>query len=464
MTRSAAVAAAFEYFDSGAFLADLTRRVAVRTESGSAGLRPYLEQEMVPAVERLGATAAVVDNPVAGGGPFLVARRREADDLPTVLVYGHADVVIAEPHRWRAGLDPWRVTVEQDRWYGRGTADNKGQHTINLAALEQVLRVRGDRLGFNVTILVDCGEESGSPGLRELCAQRREELSADVLIASDGPRVAADRPTVFLGTRGTAAFTVRVDLRERAYHSGNWGGALRNPATVLANAVACLVDQRGRILVEGLRPPAVPDSVREALAPLRIGGGSGDPDVDEDWGEPGLTPAERVVAGNTLEVLSLAAGNPVTPVGAIPGSAHAHCQLRYVVGTDIGALVRHLREHLDAHGFSMVSVHPGMNMGASRTDPHDPWVRFVLDSLRRTDGVAPALLPNLGGSLPNDVFADDLGMKTIWIPHSYPACAQHAPDEHLLGSLARQALGLMAGLFWDIGEPRESGMSSALHP
>jgi acetylornithine deacetylase/succinyl-diaminopimelate desuccinylase-like protein len=452
VTRSAAIAAAVEYFDSGTFLADLTRRVAFRTESGSADLRPYLEQEMVPAVERLGASTSVVDNPVAGGGPFLVARRIEAEDLPTVLVYGHADVVIAEPHRWRAGLDPWRVTVEQDRWYGRGTADNKGQHTINIAALEHVLRARGGRLGFNLTVLVETGEESGSAGLRELCAQRRDELSAEVLIASDGPRVAAARPTVFLGTRGTAAFTLRVDLRDRAYHSGNWGGALRNPATVLANAVAALVDRRGRILVDGLRPPAVPDSVREALRTLRIGGEPGDPDVDGDWGEPGLTPAERIVAWNTLEVLSLAAGNPVTPVGAIPGSAHAHCQLRYVVGTDIAGLARHLREHLDAQGFSTVTVHPAMNMGASRTDPDDPWVTFVLDSLRRTGGTAPTLLPNLGGSLPNDVFVDDLGLKTIWIPHSYPACAQHAPDEHLLGSVARQALGLMAGLFWDIGE------------
>jgi acetylornithine deacetylase/succinyl-diaminopimelate desuccinylase-like protein len=452
VTRSAAIAAAFEYFDSGEFLDDLTRRVALRTEAGSADLRPYLELEMAPAVERLGSTAEVVDNPVPGGAPFLVARRREADDLPTVLLYGHADVVIAEPHRWRAGLDPWRVTVEQDRWYGRGTADNKGQHTINLAALERVLRARGGRLGFNLTVLVDCGEESGSAGLRELCAQRRDELRADVLIASDGPRVAADRPTVFLGTRGTAAFTLRVDLRAAAYHSGNWGGALRNPATVLANAVASLVDGRGRILVDAQRPPAVPDSVRDALRDLRIGGAPGDPDVDEDWGEPGLTPAERVVAWNTLEILSLAAGNPDTPVGAIPGSAHAHCQLRYVVGTDIAALGRSLREHLDAYGFPMVTVHLGMNMGASRTDPRDAWVMFVLDSLRRTGGTEPVLLPNLGGSLPNDVFADDLGMRTIWIPHSYPACAQHAPDEHLLGSVARQALGLMAGLFWDIGD------------
>lgn len=452
MTRSAAITAATRYFDSGAFLADLTRRVALRTEHGSADLRPYLEQEMVPAVQRLGATATVLDNPVAGGGPFLLASRREADDLPTVLVYGHADVVIAEPHRWRAGLDPWRVTVERDRWYGRGTADNKGQHTINIAALEQVLAARGGRLGFNVTILIETGEETGSTGLREVCARQRGELAADVLIASDGPRVAADRPTVFLGTRGTAAFTLRADPRERAYHSGNWGGALRNPATVLANAIACLVDGRGRILVDGLRPPAIPDNVRKALRAIPIGGDTDDPDVDTDWGEPGLTPAERVIAWNTLEVLSLAAGNPETPVGAIPGSAHAHCHLRYVVGTDIAGLARHLREHLDARGFPTVTVHPGPNMGASRTDPDDAWVRFALESLRRTDGRPPALLPNLGGSLPNDVFTDDLGLSTIWIPHSYPACAQHAPDEHLLGSLARQALGLMAGLFWDIGD------------
>jgi acetylornithine deacetylase/succinyl-diaminopimelate desuccinylase-like protein len=455
VTRSDAIARATDYYDSGAFLADLTRRVAYRTESVPVercpDLRAYLAEELVPAAHRLGATADVVDNPVPGGNPFLIAHRHEADDLPTVLTYGHADVVIAEPGRWRAGLDPWRVTVEQDRWYGRGTADNKGQHTINLAALEHVLAVRG-RLGFNLKVLVETGEESGSVGLRALCAARRDELAADVLIGSDGPRVAADRPTIFLGTRGTAVFTLRVALRERAYHSGNWGGVLRNPATVLANAVASLVDGRGRIKVPGLRPPSIPDNVRTALRQIPVGGGTDDPDVDQDWGEPGLTPAERLIGWNTLEVLSLAAGNPDTPVGAIPGSAHAHCQLRFVVGTDIDNLVPALRAHLDDHGFPMVAVEPGLVMRATRTDPDDHWVRFAMASLERTDGTPPTLLPNLGGSLPNDGFAEELGMPTIWIPHSYPACAQHAPDEHLLGSLARQALGLMAGLFWDLGD------------
>ncbi len=444
------------YFDSGAFLADLTRRVAFRTESQAAGQRPdlraYLEQEMVPAARRLGAAARVLDNPVAGGGPFLIAHRREADGLPTVLTYGHADVVLAEEHRWRAGLDPWQVTIEQDRWYGRGTADNKGQHTINLAALEQVLRARDGRLGFNLKILIETSEETGSPGLREFCLQHSDELAADLLIASDGPRVAAQRPTIFLGSRGSAAFTLRVPLRERAYHSGNWGGALRNPATVLASAVACLVDGQGKILVPGLRPPAIPDNVRAALRAITVGGDAGDPDVDENWGEPGLTPAERVIGWNTLEVLSLAAGNPDIPIGAIPGSAHAHCQLRFVVGTDIASLERTVRTHLDSRGFGMVTIEAGHLMHATRASPDDPWVRFALASLERTDGLPPALLPNIGGSLPNDAFCDELGMCTIWIPHSYPGCAQHAPDEHLLAPLARQALRLMAALFWDIGE------------
>jgi acetylornithine deacetylase/succinyl-diaminopimelate desuccinylase-like protein len=452
------MACASDYFDSGAFLADLSRRVAFRTESGMARRRPdmlaYLEREMVPAARRLGATARIADNPVAGGGPLLIAERHEDAGLPTVLTYGHADVVLAEPERWRAGLDPWRVTVEGDRWYGRGTADNKGQHTINLAALEQVLRARDGRLGFNVKILIETSEESGSPGLAEFCARHGDELAADLLIASDGPRITAGRPTVFLGARGSAAFTLRVPLRERAYHSGNWGGLLRNPATVLASAVACLVDGRGRILVPGLRTPPIPDPVRDALSVITAGGGPDDPEVDEDWGEPGLTPAERVIGGNTLEVLSLAAGNPDTPVNAIPGSAHAHCQLRFAVGTDIAGMATAIRAHLDRHGFGMVSVEPGHIMNASRTDPDHPWVRFTLASLERTQGAPADLLPNLGGGLPNDVFTDGLGLPTIWIPHSYPACAQHAPDEHLLAPLARQALRLMTALFWDLGEYR----------
>ena len=170
MSRQDAVTRAAEYFDSGAFLTDLARRVAIPTESQGGDrldvLKAYLTDEIVPAVERLGFTCRVVDNPTAGYGPFLIAERHEADDLPTVLTYGHGDVVFGHAETWRKGLDPWQVIVEGDRWYGRGTADNKGQHTINLAALEQAMTARGGNLGFNCKILLEMGEECGSPGLR----------------------------------------------------------------------------------------------------------------------------------------------------------------------------------------------------------------------------------------------------------------------------------------------------------
>src|SRR6516162_7134182 len=158
-------------------------------------MREYLEDEIVPAAGRIGAQARVLDNPDPGGGPLLVARRDEDQDLPTVLTYGHADVVLGETHRWRSGLDPWLVTIEGDRWYGRGTADNKGQHTINLAALARVLETRG-RLGCNVKLLIETGEETGSPGLRAICTGHRDALRADVFIASDGPRLRSDLPTL----------------------------------------------------------------------------------------------------------------------------------------------------------------------------------------------------------------------------------------------------------------------------
>lgn len=108
---------------------------------------------------------------------------------------------------------------------------------------------------------------------------------------------------------------------------------------------------------------------------------------------------------------------------------------------------------LDAHGFSNVEVRQSSVevMHATRLDPQSPWVDWALSSLAHTTGKKPALLPNLGGSLPNDVFADVLGLPTLWVPHSYPACSQHAPNEHLLAPVVRESLQIMAGLFWDLG-------------
>lgn len=464
MKREHALALAAQHFDSGNFARDLARRVALRTESQDPASGPallaYLAEEIGPSLAALGFTFTIHPNPEPPYGPLLVATRHEGGALPTVLMYGHGDVVRGQDSSWTRGQGPWSLAAEGDRLYGRGTADNKGQHSINIAALAQVLAAREGRLGFNVKWLVETGEETGSPGLAAFCAAHAAELAADVLIASDGPRLRADRPTVFLGSRGVANFDLTLKLRDGAHHSGNWGGLLRNPGTVLAAAIASLVDGRGRILVQALRPPPIPANVRAALAGVEVGGDPGDPAIDAGWGEPGLTPAERVFGWNTLEVLAMRTGNPDHPVNAIPAAAQARLHLRFVVGTDISRLRAAVRDHLAKQGFGDIEVSEPEIMNATRLDPDNAWVRFALASIERSTGCAPVLLPNLGGSLPNDVFAERLGLPTVWVPHSYPGCQQHAPDEHLLAPVARQALQLMSGLFWDLGEAGAPGVAS----
>ncbi len=457
MSRAEAILESERYFDEGGFFADLARRVAIKTESQnparSAELAAYLEAEMRPYLERLGFRCSVHANPADRGGPFLIAERIEGAALTTVLSYGHGDVIRGQEEQWRAGLDPWVLKREGDRMYGRGSADNKGQHTINLGALAAVLNTRG-RLGFNVKLLIETGEETGSPGLGQLCEQNKQRLAAALLIASDGPRLQPARPTIYLGTRGALNFDLSVDLRAGGHHSGNWGGLLRNPGIVLAHAIASITGVNGAIRVPEWRPDTLTPAVRAALAGLVVEGGADGPDIDADWGEPGLTPAERVFGWCSFEVLAFVTGNPDKPVNAIPPRASAHCQLRYVVGVDPADILPALRRHLDRNGFAMVGLAPARDgfFAATRLAPDHPWVKWTAASIERTVGAKPAILPNLGGSLPNDVFAHVLGLPTVWIPHSYAACSQHAPNEHLLAPVAREALQIMAGIFWDLGE------------
>ncbi len=457
MTRETAIARITRHFDEGRFLEDLARRVAIRSESqvphSQAFLRDYLEQEMIPAFAQMGFFTEVLPNPVEGFGPILLAERIEDPSLPTVLMYGHGDVIRGLEEQWREGIGPWQLTREGDRVYGRGTADNKGQHSVNMAALAAVLAERG-RLGFNVKFALETGEEMSSPGLREFCERYRARLAADVLVASDGPRLSAQRPTLYLGSRGCMNLDFTVNLREGAHHSGNWGGLLANPGIILANALASIVSDDGRVRVRELLPDAIPDSVRRALRDCQPSPEPDDPQIDPWWGEPGLSAAEKVYAWNTFEVLAFRTGNPDNPVNAIPGKAVATCQIRFVAGCDAARFVPILRRHLDAHGFERVQVAPARKsfMQATRLDPDNAWVRWAAESIRRTTGAAPAVLPNIGGSLPNDCFAELLGLPTLWVPHSYPGCSQHAPNEHALASILREGLQIMTGLFWDLAE------------
>ncbi len=456
MTRAKAIETAAQYFDTGCFVRDLSALVAHETESQvpdkAAELPQYLKQALIPRLGAMGFTCKIHQNPVDGFGPILVAERVEDDTLPTVLTYGHGDVIRAQTEQWRDGLHPFRLVDEGDRLYGRGTADNKGQHLINMAAMNAVLDTRGS-LGFNSRILIEMGEEMGSPGLSEFCAQNKDTLAADVLIASDGPRLLSDTPTMFMGARGGISFDLIVDLRDGAHHSGNWGGLLADPAMILAQALSTITDARGQIQVPEWRTTSLTDDIRLALRDLPVQGDGG-PEIDEDWGQEDLTPAERVFGWNSFAVLAMKSGVPEAPVNAISGYAKAACQLRFVVGTELQGILPALRRHLDARGFEVVEIVPHERefFNATRLPPDHPWVRFVAHSLEQTSGKAPHILPNLAGSLPNEVFADILGLPTVWVPHSYRGCSQHAPNEHVLKHISRDALTLMTGLFWDIGQ------------
>src|SRR6202163_1434345 len=387
MSRADAIARARQHLHSGEFLAELDRRVGYPTESQNPergdSLRAYLEDELRPAFSQLDFSTRLIESPT-GKSPYLLAEYRERGSAPTVLMYGHGDVVDGMVGDWRDNLDPWRTTIAGNRVYGRGTADNKGQHSINMSALKAVRQARGGRLGFNAKFIIETGEEIGSPDLRKVCEQLRDELKADLFLASDGPRLSADRPTLFLGCRGGIRINLDVKLREGSHHSGNWGGVLANPATILASAIATLVDGKGRLQVESLKPPRLSNQIRSALADVKIEPMTDEPALSEDWGEEGLSAPERLYAWNTMEVLAMSAGNIEKPANAIPGRAQAVLQLRFVVGTKVEKVVDAIGAHLHGHGFSMVEVSAAQSFAASRTDFDSPWIKWTAASIRHT--------------------------------------------------------------------------------
>ena len=460
MSREEAVEGIQAYFDSGDYVAELARRVAIPSESqkenNQAELRRYLEEEIQPGFEAMEHNCEIFENPVEGKGPVLLATRIEDEALPTVLGYGHGDVVRGLEDQWIEGLNPWVTTQVDDKLYGRGTADNKGQHTINMAAIRRVLKVRGS-LGFNSKFMVEMGEENGSPGIFGVVEANLDKFSADVFIASDGPRISPERPTIFLGARGCRNFELVLNCRDGGHHSGNWGGLLTNPGIVMAHALKSIVSPNGKILIEDWRPPPLSDAVRASLTDIAPSGGDDAPDIDPDWGEPGLSPVEQIHAWNSFEVLTFKTGNPRQPVNAVPAEARANCQLRFVAGTNTDRILPALREHLDEHGFEMIAIEPpppenAPEFNASATPPDDPWAAWTADAMERTTGKKTAVIPSLGGSICNDLFNVTLGLPSIWIPHSYSGCSQHAPNEHILLSEAREALAIMTGLYWDLGE------------
>ena len=462
MNRSDAINRALDYFerDEGGYFEALGELCAIPTESQNPTrlpeMRQYLDEALIPRFAALSYSCKVYENPIAGCGPVLLATRMEDASLPTILCYGHGDVVLGMEGRWQNDRDPWKLSFEGDCVYGRGVADNKGQHLVHMAAIAVVLESRG-KLGFNHKFLIEMGEENGSKGLKEIVAQNTADFVADAFFASDGPRTELSRPNITLGNRGCCNFNLLVELREGGHQSGNWGGLLANPAIILAHAIASIADEHGKILVEGWRPD-VPQHIRNVLAGVEREAGPGAPTIDDDWGEPGLARMEKLSVFNSFEVLAFTAGTPERPVNAIPPSARATCQLRYVLGTDEDDIVASLRRHLDAHGFEGVRIEPppASNDGrfyASRTDPRHPWAAWMKAAVERGSNQECGVLPNSGGSNMTHIIQFILDAPITWFPLSYAGCSQHAPDEHILKPLMREGMRRVTGIYWDLGDP-----------
>jgi acetylornithine deacetylase/succinyl-diaminopimelate desuccinylase-like protein len=344
--RDAAIERAHNVFDNGSFVERLTTLVAFPTESQVAGRRDelyrYCANGFGPLLRSSGFDTRIYDNPRTEFGPFLIGTRIEDPSLPTMLIYGHGDVVRAMPERWRQGLDPWRLCVEGDRIYGRGVVDNKGQHLLALEALAAVIAERG-RLGYNVKFLVETGEETGSPGLLPFIQQHRDTLASDAFIALDGPRQSMSVPDITLGTRGGIALDLVIDLREGSHHSGHWGGILADPGFLMAHALAAIVSQDGRILVPGWTPVLIPKAVREACARVAVEDLPGTPVPEPWWGEPGLSRPERIYMWTSVIVLASVTGQPEAPVNAVSGTARARIQIRHTVDVPSDMIVPDLR-------------------------------------------------------------------------------------------------------------------------
>jgi acetylornithine deacetylase/succinyl-diaminopimelate desuccinylase-like protein len=399
------------------------------------------------------------------GWPLVLGHRAGPPGAPTVLVYGHYDVQPPDPlEDWAS--PPFEPEVRDGRLYGRGGADNKGQHLAQLLAVESLLATRGE-LPCTVKVLLDGEEEIGSPHLAGFGDARRELLAADLVIWSDGPVDPGGGWRLVFGVRGIASFELRARGANRSLHSGNWGGVVPNPLWTLVQLLATMRDPQGRITVDGFGDEVEPlgPMEREALGRLPV-------DVEAVKADLGLEEldapvergfAERLAAWPTLTINGLHGGYGGQGTQTVlPSRAVAKCDVRLVHAQRAGDVYDKLEAHVRRHAPGVELVRQG-SMEPSRTPMGSPWTAPIRAGMATAQGTDPLLVPVLGGSLPLHVFTGVLGLPTFGIPLGNPDQANHAPNENLdlerfhtgiktaaavlekLGLSERDASGTMAG-------------------
>ena len=388
--------------------------------------------------------------------PIVYAESLEAgEDAPTVLIYGHYDVQPAKPlDRWDS--PPFEPTIRGENLYGRGTTDMKGQITATFNAVEAIKNKA--TLPVNVKFILEGEEEIGSPNLPGFIEEHQDLLSCDVSLNPDTGMIAPDLPTITYALRGLAYFEVRLWGPDHDLHSGVFGGAVHNPGQVLAELIAGMHDEQGRVTLPGFYDDVLPleDDERAEIARLPkdeawYRENSGAPAL---WGEAGYTPEERTGARPTLEVNGLLSG--FTGEGAktvLPSYAMAKISCRLVAHQDPDNVHQQVLAYLEANAPETVrwEVIKMASSPASLSDRSSPAIQAYLQAAESVWGVQP-VFKREGGSVPvvSD-FQQILGVESVNVGFGLPSDNMHGPNEKLHLPTWRKGIAALIHFFYNLG-------------
>jgi acetylornithine deacetylase/succinyl-diaminopimelate desuccinylase-like protein len=367
------------------------------------------------------------------GYPIVYGEKIVDASLPTVLIYGHYDVQPPDPiELWKT--PPFEPTVRDGKIYARGACDDKGQFYMHVKAFE--LMMQTNTLACNVKFMIEGEEEVGSSNLSTFVKENKERLAADVVLISDTSMISMENPSIETGLRGLAYMEVEVVGPNRDLHSGVYGGAVANPATILCKMIASLHDENNHITIPGFydKVAELTQAQRDALnsAPFDLEEYKQDLEIAEEWGEKGYSTLERTGTRPTLEVNGIWSG--YIGEGAktvLPSKANAKISMRLVPDqrwSEISDLFTKHFESIAPKGVKVtVTPHHGGEPVVTPTD--GVAYQAAEKAIEQSFGKKP--IPTRGGgSIPIvALFEDVLGIKTVLFGFGLDSDALHSPNE-----------------------------------
>lgn len=412
-------------------LFDLLRIPSISAQSEHKEDMIRCAEHLAVALMNAGADRAEV-MPTAGN-PVVFAEKIVSPSAKTVLVYGHYDVMPVDPREeWRT--EPFEPQIKDNRIWGRGADDDKGQSFMHIKAFEAMCAT--DSLPCNVKFMLEGEEEIGSSSLYGFCEEYKEMLKADVILVSDTSMISMDTPSITCGLRGLTYMEVEVTGPNKDLHSGLFGGAVANPANVLARLVASLTDDNGHITIPGFYDKVrnLTDAERKAFneAPFSLDDYKSALDIDDVAGESGFTTIERTGIRPSLDVNGIWGG--YTEEGTktvIPARASAKISMRLVPDQDFEEIAELFEKHFRAIAPKSVKVDVRfLHGGVPYVAPTDmPAYKAAERAIEESFGKKPLPFYS-GGSIPIiSGFERILGIKSLLLGFGLAEDAIHSPNE-----------------------------------